>query len=197
MSQLCWVMLEAHGGRLGPLELVSNSLPRAQSWKEAQQGSSESNFWPCPRWWAQSWLQLHRAFCTSLNSPCGFCRSQGWVGRENFSYLWLLWFQKKKMASAISFIKNLVLTRPFCFCLLTGGRTNPFQFQLFVLAVLFEHFWPPTVLPSQSVQRLEEWVSFWTAADWMNTTVKILINSSRVEGQSCDQQIRAFTTLWK
>lgn len=89
-------MLEAHGGRLGPLELMSNSLPRAQSWKEAKQGSSESNFWPCPRWWAQSWLQLHRAFCTPLNSPCGFCRSQGWVGRENFSYLWLLWFQKKK-----------------------------------------------------------------------------------------------------
>lgn len=128
-----------------------------------------------------------------LKAPCGFCRSQGWV-RGDFSYLWLLWFRKKKkMASAISFIKNLGLTRSFCFCLLSGGRTNPFQVQLFVLAFLFEYLWPPTVLPSQSVQQLEERMSSWIAADRMNVTVKFL-TGGRME---LLLQISAFTTLWK
>lgn len=30
-----------------------------------------------------------------LKAPCGFCRSQRWGGGD-FSYLWLLWFRKKK-----------------------------------------------------------------------------------------------------
>lgn len=185
-------MLEAHGGRLGPLELVINSLSRAQSWKEAKHSSSESDFWPCPRWWAQSRLQLHRAFCT-LKSSLWVLQVTG-VGEGGiFSYLWLLWFRKKKMASAISFIKNLGLTRSVCFCLLSGGRTNPFQVQLFVLAFLFEYLWPPTVLPSQSVQQLEERMSSWIAADRMNATVKFL-TGGRVE---LLLQIGAFTTLWK
>lgn len=169
-------MLEAHGGRLGPLELMINSLSRAQSWKEAKHRSSESIFWPCPRWWAQSRLQLHCAFCT-LKSSLWVLQVTG-VGGELFLFVASVILEKNGL---ISFIMNLGLTRSFCFCLLSGGRTNPFQFQLFVLVFLFEDLWPPTVLPSQSVQRLEEWVSFWTAADWRTRP----LNSSLVEGWSC------------
>lgn len=122
-----------------------------------------------------------------LKAPCGFCRSQGW-GWGDFSYLWFLWFRKKK------WLLPFPLSRTLGWCVPSASvRTNPFQFPLFVLAFLFEYLWPPTVLPSQSVQQLEERVSFRTAAERRKATVKFL-TGGRTE---LLPQIRAFTTLWK
>lgn len=119
-------MLAASEGRLGPLGLEINSFSRAQNWKEAKYGSSESNFS------SLKFLALSQAvisvqasaqlcFLHYLNPlPVGSAGHR-WVG----FVLFVASVTPEKMASNIFFIKNLGLTSSFCFCLLLEGRINP------------------------------------------------------------------------